>query len=579
MTADTPEAADYQETLGRAYLQEGIEKTGGLEGGLKYYHGGPDKRQWGPKTNNYAQAIMTGLGGAQPETSGDLSKVSDADLMAMYQAASAAPEKPVQAPARAPAPAPARLPQKAPAAAPGTPANPTIAQDALSGFLQPFKDLGHTVMEGYRSTEGGKPLDPLFIPKLAGSLAGMTGAPVQAAVRPAARAINRSLPAPSEFTWNPKAPFRKLQGDDAQRFVEGQINTALSAAQPAGARQAPRASAPKAMTLDELQAAKQTAYKAVEQSGVQYTPKGFDDLAQDIAQKTASARINPLRHPKAASMVAEIQDMAAQGYAPTPTELDQLRQVVRRDVANPKIDDGDRFFGDMIIDAIDDFMGSAKGPQVAAGNAGDAEALLKTARDLNTRYRKVEAVTNARESAIQRAGTTGSGGNVQNATAQNIRRFTDPTSSKRIRNLTPAERKLAEEIVKPTRGQNALRLIGKLSPSGNGLMAALNVGATMTNPAMGAVGLTGILAKAAAEGSQAKKIDQLIKLMSMGGGAAAPKPPIPILTMAGKPALPILSPAGIVGASEVAARLPREPSARPNGKASTKAKGKLPQKR
>lgn len=61
MTATSPEAAQYQRTLGRAYFDEGLEKYGGdPEKALMYYHGGPDEGLWGPKTRSYAQAILGG---------------------------------------------------------------------------------------------------------------------------------------------------------------------------------------------------------------------------------------------------------------------------------------------------------------------------------------------------------------------------------------------------------------------------------------------------------------------------------------------------------------------------------------
>lgn len=58
MTGTTPEAAQYQRALGEAYLHEGIEKTGSLEGGLHYYHGGPNQALWGPKTQAYTNAVL-----------------------------------------------------------------------------------------------------------------------------------------------------------------------------------------------------------------------------------------------------------------------------------------------------------------------------------------------------------------------------------------------------------------------------------------------------------------------------------------------------------------------------------------
>ena len=66
MTAPTQEGAAYQRQLGEAYLQEGFEKTGNTRDALRYYHGGPDRAKWGPKTNAYADKVMGLAGDAQP---------------------------------------------------------------------------------------------------------------------------------------------------------------------------------------------------------------------------------------------------------------------------------------------------------------------------------------------------------------------------------------------------------------------------------------------------------------------------------------------------------------------------------
>jgi len=62
LQAVTPQALAYQRKLGEAYLQEGMEKTGNLRDALHYYHGGPDRRQWGPKTRAYANAVLRLIG-------------------------------------------------------------------------------------------------------------------------------------------------------------------------------------------------------------------------------------------------------------------------------------------------------------------------------------------------------------------------------------------------------------------------------------------------------------------------------------------------------------------------------------
>lgn len=88
------EAARYQDQLGRAYLQEGFDKTGNARDALMYYHGGPDRSIWGPKTRQYADDVLSKWSSgdvvdpmdAENQTSqmvGDLSQMSDEELMAM----------------------------------------------------------------------------------------------------------------------------------------------------------------------------------------------------------------------------------------------------------------------------------------------------------------------------------------------------------------------------------------------------------------------------------------------------------------------------------------------------------------
>ena len=279
-----------------------------------------------------------------------------------------------------------------------------------------------------------------------------------------------------------------------------------------GAIATPRASPRTLPTSDELRLARDGAYRAVDDAGVRYTPEAYEELASTITSDLTRANLNPMRHPKAASMLDDINGL--RGSSPTLTELDQLRQVIRRDVASPKLDDAEQFFGRRMIAQIDDFIAKADPAAVVAGGADDAARIMTDARGANTRYRKVQAVEDAVESAKLRAGSTGSGGNVDNATRQNLRRVLETTQ-----NLTETERKALESIVLGGQGQNMLRLLGKLSPQGNGLMAALGIGGTMINPAVGALSLGGMAAKSTADALTQQKVAKLIQTMADGGDA------------------------------------------------------------
>jgi soluble lytic murein transglycosylase-like protein len=51
-------SGDYQRKIGRAYFDEALGKTGNARDALHYYHGGPNRKIWGPKTRAYANEVL-----------------------------------------------------------------------------------------------------------------------------------------------------------------------------------------------------------------------------------------------------------------------------------------------------------------------------------------------------------------------------------------------------------------------------------------------------------------------------------------------------------------------------------------
>lgn len=336
------------------------------------------------------------------------------------------------------------------------------------------------------------------------------------------------------------------------------VTLSLGAAGGALVPTAKGAAKPVAPSLDELKSAKNAAYDAVDQSGVRYKPEAFDEMVDGIAVTAKEARINPMIHPKAAAMLDTMQGL--KGQSPSLTELDQLRQVIRRDVASAS-DDAEKFFGTQMIRQLDDFIDAADATKVASGSAEDAAGMITNARDLNTRVRKIGSVNDAVESARLRAGSTGSGGNVDNATRQNLRRVLEDT-----RNLTPDERAALETIVMGSPGQNFLRQVGKLSPQGNGLMTALSIGGAAANPLLAIPTAAGAVSKVGADAITQKRVADLINLIAMGGSRSDPavlaaqrelatitQDPA-VISLAQKVAAKLGQAAGVAGASASAQR-------------------------
>lgn len=262
-----------------------------------------------------------------------------------------------------------------------------------------------------------------------------------------------------------------------------------------------------APTVDHLAAQRDEAYLAVDESGERYTPDAFAQLTRDMAQAVDEAGFHAGLHPKTAAMIERLgqSERAAGGYAPTLRELDQLRQQIGRDVAGSN-DPGERRMGTLMRQQIDRFI---------EGQGGSAD--ITRARDLNSRVAKLRELDNLDDAAADRTGATGSGGNINNATRQNVIRFQD-----RVDNLTPDEQAAARRVIRGTPTGNALRQVGKLSPTGNGLMGALHLAALVPSGGVSAaVGVGGALSKLASDAITARNVSALRDLIARGGREAA----------------------------------------------------------
>lgn len=74
MRENSPRALEYQDKLGRAYFEEGLERSGGdPAAAAAYYFAGPNEELHGPKTRTYVQQVMAraGAAGAPYEVAGN----------------------------------------------------------------------------------------------------------------------------------------------------------------------------------------------------------------------------------------------------------------------------------------------------------------------------------------------------------------------------------------------------------------------------------------------------------------------------------------------------------------------------
>ena len=277
-------------------------------------------------------------------------------------------------------------------------------------------------------------------------------------------------------------------------------------------------------TIESLRAAKNEAYKAVDEAGEAFEAPEMAALRDKVkADLDAGNYVSGVD--KQTDAVVTLLDRKA-GESMSLGQLDKLRQEFYKRLSAAPNEVGIRD----AIDAIDEMIAARV----------DTSDLMTAARLSNARYKKAEMLDLAFQKARDQTAATGSGGNILNKMRQAVVSIID--NPKNAKWFNKDEIATMRQFVEGTSGQNAMRLFGKLSPGGNGLMMALNLGAA------GGTGGTSLLVTGAAAGAKAladraamRGGDALIG--KMGGGAAktATKPqaksvsvPIPMAPAAGQ---------------------------------------------
>lgn len=379
---------------------------------------------------------------------------------------------------------------------------PVGGSEFFKGLLAPTigAESSNPMLQGVRRV--GQEVGAMALPGM--GVIGKAAAPAKVALGELASAVGSGTGAAIAQQAFPGNPLAEFAGQMVGGMTPGGIARAVKGSTAAKA----------APSVEQLQAAKQAAYKAADNAGAVYDPKSYDNMLTNVVAAFKKDRFNPKRHSVAASVFEDL--VAERGRPLTLTELDQLRQIVRRDVVNPSYKSADLaadgYFGEIILDEIDNLIASNK-------QGGEA---ITAARELNTRLRKTELIELALTKAERRAASTGSGGNLNNAIRQNIRAILD--DPKKARAFNAEERAAMEKLVRQGKGEELLRWLGKFSPGGNGLMGMLQVVGTVVNPAVAAVPIAGMAAKGFADGGTISKAAKLRAQVARGAPAPRPLP-------------------------------------------------------
>jgi hypothetical protein len=266
-----------------------------------------------------------------------------------------------------------------------------------------------------------------------------------------------------------------------------------------GGRPAPRA--PRA-TVESLREVKTRAYRAVDDAGEVFTPADNAAIVAKTKEYLAETNYLPEVDVQTKAILGKLEGTADQVLS--LRKLDKLRQD-----AWARYNKSGEYGILGIIDAIDE--------SIAARPA--TNGLMTEARAAHSRYKKAELLDMQFSKAERQTAATGSGGNTLNKMRQAVSNILN--NPRQAKWFSDAEKAAMDQFITGTPSQNVLRLIGKLAPTGNGLMTALNLITVAANPM--AIAGSG-LATAAKVMSDASTKTAGLNLIDMLAGAPAAGP-------------------------------------------------------
>lgn len=251
--------------------------------------------------------------------------------------------------------------------------------------------------------------------------------------------------------------------------------------------------------LDTLKAAKTAAYDAVSDAGVRVQPAAIDRIYTTSVQ---AARSTPNYLPQvdeATNSALALLDSIRGPQSMTISQLDKVRQqlnnLYRSNQNQVAILD--------MVDSVDNAIASAGGGP-----------LMEAARSANSAFKKVELLDMAMDTAKTGAAVSGSGGNIVNKYRQAVAAIL--RNPRQLGYFKSGEIEAMKRIARGNLPENILRSIGKLSPTGGGLMKAINFAAIVHNPFLLAGSAVAAGSKKASEMLMERNLADLRQLFATG---------------------------------------------------------------
>lgn len=256
-------------------------------------------------------------------------------------------------------------------------------------------------------------------------------------------------------------------------------------------------------TIESLAQTKNAAYRAVDDSGEKFTSSDLQSMLARARTSLDDVNFIPEGDPQTAASLKTLENVSSRDL--TIGQLDKVRQSLWGRY-NRSQEPG-------ILSLIDEIDGLVQ-------SRGSTSELMAAARLANSRFKKAEELQRAFSNAERQVSATGSGGNTVNKFRQAVTSILN--NPKRVKWFSAEEVKAMENFVKGNLSENIMRRIGKIAPSGNGLMLALNIGAVANNPAMAGFTVAGSAAKGLADRAANRGAESLVGLVGRGGPAQRP---------------------------------------------------------
>jgi hypothetical protein len=276
-----------------------------------------------------------------------------------------------------------------------------------------------------------------------------------------------------------------------------------------------------------LEEAADAAYKRARALPLQIDTGSIGRVTDSIIADLKAAGFRDYLADKTFKAIQELRTPA--GTNATVTDIDGVRQLLGKAGAGDKVE---RAASKLARDRIDDYLANIPQNHVVAGSAADVSQIFRDARGNYAPLKRSERLMEAVEAAESRAGSTGSGANVENAIRQEVRKIREAIRKGKTGGYSKDEIEMMDRIIQGTPIGNAARQVGKFAPTGV-VSAIPTIGAFLGGGKAAGLGVAGagVAGKSVGEHLTRKGVSDLDRMIrsrsALNQSGVMPKPPTP----------------------------------------------------